>query len=276
MMAGLRRLVRFPALVVMLFAGLTITIVWFPFRTRQQRRPVIARWSKILMRCCGVHCEFRSAPGAPAWTELGIDRGYLLVANHVSWLDIFVINQSAAARFVAKSEIRRWPLVGMLVARVGTLFLERGKRRAVHHMLHEIAAHLQAPDLVAVFPEGTTSDGSHLLPFHGNLIQAAISTSVPVLPVGLRYCEPDSQDPLRGGEPSNVPLFIGDTTFLESVWRILGHRAIIAQVWMLAPITPETSAHRHEVASQARLAISQALDLALEDTVPEGLSALRG
>ncbi|MGH1357247.1 MAG: lysophospholipid acyltransferase family protein [Burkholderiaceae bacterium] len=276
MMAGLRRLVRFPALILMVLIGLTITIVWFPFRSRQQRRPVIARWSRILMLCCGVRCELKSEPGAPSWSDLGVQQGYLLLANHVSWLDIFVINQSSAARFVAKSEIRDWPVVGLLVKRVGTLFIERGRRRAVHHMLHEIADHLQSPDLVAVFPEGTTSDGNCLLPFHGNLIQAAISTAVPVLPVGLRYCEPDPDNPRRGGVASAVPLFIGDTTFLASVWQIAGHPAIVAQVTMLAPITPATTAHRHEVASEARQAISQALGLALEDTVPEGLTSLRG
>lgn len=275
-MSSLRRLVRFPAMLLLLFGGLAITLFWFPFISRQQRRPIIARWSSGMMKSCGVRCELKYAPGAPTWEKIGVTEGYLLLSNHVSWLDILVINQCAAARFVAKSEIRDWPVLGLLVSRAGTVFIERGRRRSVHHVLHEIAAHLQEPDLVAVFPEGTTSDGRSLLPFHGNLIQAAISTSVAVLPVGLRYCEPDPVDPTRAGEPSEVPLFIGDTTLLGSVWNILGHRSLVAQVTVLAPIMPRAQQQRHEIADLARQAISQALGLALEDKVPEGLTALRG
>ncbi len=276
MMAAWRRLIRLPLMILMLLAGLAITLVWFPFRTRQQRRPVIARWSALLLACCGVRVQASLEPDAPAWERLGVDEGYLLLANHISWLDIFVINRLAAARFVAKSEIRDWPVVGLLVSRVGTLFIERGRRRAVHHMLHDIAGHLQEPDLVAVFPEGTTSDGKRLLPFHGNLIQAAISTSSKVLPIAVQYFEPDAQDPNRVGQLSEVPLFIGDTTFVASVWQIIGHRRLIARVTTLAPIVPATDAHRQDIAAQARTALSRTLAVELEDTAPAGLRATQG
>jgi len=276
LMRGLRRAWRLPAMITMLFVGLAITVVWFPFLDRQARRPVIAGWSRVLLRCCGVRVQVDSQDGAPEWAAIGTDNGYLMLANHVSWLDIFVINGFAAARFVAKSEIRDWPVAGLLVRRVGTLFIERGRRRSVHHVLHDIAGHLQAPDLVAVFPEGTTSDGRVLLPFHGNLIQAAITTETPVLPVGLQYFEPDAIDPAGVGSLSDVPLFIGDTTFVSSVWQIIAHPGIVARVTVLAPIHPHKQVHRHEVAAQARLALSQALGLELEDTVPEGLIATRG
>ena len=273
---GLRRAWRLPAMIAMLFIGLAITIFWFPFLDRQGRRPVIARWSRVLLVCCGVRVQVKSESGAPEWHTIGTDAGYLMLANHLSWLDIFVINGCAAARFVAKSEIRDWPLAGLLVKRVGTLFIERGKRRSVHHVLHDIAGHLQAPDLVAVFPEGTTSDGQALLPFHGNLIQAAISTETPVLPVGLQYFEADLAAPDGVGAISEVPLFIGETTFVSSVWQIVAHPRIIARVTVLPPIRPGKEAHRHEVAAQARDVLRQALDLELEDTVPDGLLASRG
>lgn len=273
---GMRRAWRFPAMIAMLFVGLAITVLWFPFLDRQGRRPVIARWSRILLACCGVRVQVVTKEGAPEWEAVGTETGYLLLANHLSWLDVFVINGCAAARFVAKSEIRDWPVAGLLVKRVGTVFIERGKRRSVHHVLHDIAGHLEAPDLVAVFPEGTTSDGQALLPFHGNLIQAAITTETPVLPVGLQYFEPDPLDPQSVGRLSKIPLFIGETTFVGSVWEIIAHPEIVARVTVLAPIHPPKESHRHEVAAQVRLALSQALDLELEDTVPEGLIASRG
>ncbi len=274
-MAWWRRAIRLPAMIALLFLGLAITLVLFPFQNRRTHRRVISWWSGLLLAASGVVVQAQRDPQAPEWQAVGVNQGYLLLANHLSWLDIFVINRCSTARFVAKSEIRRWPLIGLLVARTGTLFLERGRRRAVHHMLHEIAAHIETPDLVAVFPEGTTSDGQHLLPFHGNLIQAAISTGAPILPVGLTYHEPDPANARQAGALSDVALFIGSTTFVESVWQIIGHPRLIAKVQVLAPIVPAAGVQRHEIADAARAAISLATGLATEDTVPEGLRASR-
>lgn len=264
--AALRRLYRLPLLVAMLFAGLAIVFAIFPFTGRPAHERLIRDWSRLLMRCTGVRVSERVAPGARALG--GREGGAMLLANHVSWLDIFAINSVAAAVFVAKAEIARWPLAGTLVARVGTVFIERSRRHAVHSVIHALAERMQAGQLAAVFPEGTTSDGERLLPFYGNLAQAGISAGVTIVPVGLRYRGLD-------GEPAQAAHFVGDTSFLESVWRVTGAPGLIAEIHVLPDIDPDGTLRRHEIARAAREAISRRLGLDLEDTVPERLRGRR-
>jgi 1-acyl-sn-glycerol-3-phosphate acyltransferase len=132
------------------------------------------------------------------------------------------------ARFVSKADVQHWPLVNRLVAGAGTLYLEREKRRDALRVVHRMAEALEAGDTVAVFPEGTTSDGRGLLPFHANLLQAAISTGTPVQCVVLRYSDPDHRF-------SPAAQFLGDTTLLQSVWRVLSAQGLRVHVELLQP-----------------------------------------
>lgn len=258
-MSWLRRLVRLPALVGLLFGGLLTVFLVFPLVSQPRRDALVRRWSRMLLACCGVRVREVVHPGGEALARQ--DGGRMLLANHVSWLDIFVINAVAPASFVAKSEIARWPLAGTLVARVGTVFIERNRRRAVHEVIGALGQRLRDGRRAAVFPEGTTSDGRQVLPFFGNLAQAAIDSGAPVVPIGLRYVDPD-------GIPSHAAAFIGDDHFLDSVWRITGHPELIAEMHVLPAIAIAPDATRHGLAEQARLAISRSLALALDDTLP--------
>ena len=264
MRSAFRRLWRLPTLVGLLLLGLAITFVVFPFTDRARHRRLISWWSAWLVRICGLRVRVSADPAAAALLAAPplAGQGCLLVANHVSWLDIFLVNQVSAARFVAKSDIAGWPVVGTLVSRVGTVYIERERRRAVQHVLHAVAEHLLKGEPVAVFPEGTTSDGCSLLPFHGNLLQAAIATERPLLPLGIIYRD-------ARGEPSSAASFIGDTTFVESVWRVLGDPAISAELHLLEPMHPGPGIRRHELAQQARERIAARLGLALPLPAPE-------
>ncbi len=139
----------------------------------------------------------------------------LLAANHISWLDIVVIHAARHCRFVSKAELRRWPLIGTLARGAGTLFIERESRRDAMRVVHSMAERLGAGDVLAIFPEGTTSDGVGLLPFHANLFQAAISADAPVLPMALRFTDAHT------GAHSLTPCYIGDDTLVASMWRTL-------------------------------------------------------
>ncbi len=263
-MNHLRRLVRLPSMIAMLLLGLAITLFAFPFMDRVAHRAMIRRWSGWLLYCCGVRVRVSRFDGAPDLMADQLQNGYLLLVNHISWLDIFVINQHSAARFIAKSEIAKWPVVGTLVSRVGTIFIERSRRRAIHDVLHRAAGHLSEQELVSIFPEGTTTDGLGLLPFHGNLIQAAIIAGQPVLPIGLRYEHHD-------GSTASAVSFVGETTFLQSVWSISGIERVTAHLHILEPIIPGDGHTRQSIAQDARIAISQRLALELVDSVPDGL-----
>jgi 1-acyl-sn-glycerol-3-phosphate acyltransferase len=187
--------------------GLWIIRSRFHRLSPEQTRPVVRDWSRQMLRIMGVELVVQGT--VPANGPL------LLVANHISWLDIIVMNAAQPARFISKADVKHWPVLGALITGAGTLYIERESRRDAMRVVHHMAEQLQAQDLLAVFPEGTTGDGQTLLPFHANLIQAAIAVDAPVLPVALRFQDAAS------GQRSDAPLFIGETTLLESVWCTL-------------------------------------------------------
>jgi len=196
--------------------GLWVMRREFDRMTPTQTRLVVRAWSRQLLRIMGVSVDCRG--------QVHDSGPLLVVANHISWLDIVVMNACQPARFVSKADARHWPVLGTLISGVGTLFIERENRRDAMRVVHLMAERLVDRDIVAVFPEGTTGDGRAVLPFHANLLQAAISTSTPVLPVALSYREPGSD------RISDAPLFIGDTTLLSSIWSTLcadGVRAVV-------------------------------------------------
>lgn len=196
--------------------GIWIIRTRFERQSPEQAEATVAQWSRDMLRIMGVQLEVRGQ--APAAGPC------LVVANHISWLDILVINAAQPVRFVSKADVLRWPLLGSLVAGAGTLFIERESRRDALRMVQLMAERLQAGDRVAVFPEGTTGDGRGLLPFHPNLLQSAIAADAPIVPVALRYVKANSQ------ERHDAPVFVGSTTLVASIWTTLRARGLTAVV----------------------------------------------
>ena len=196
--------------------GLWIIARHFPRLGTEAREEQVQVWALQFLALWGIHLQVSGQPVAlgPA----------LLVANHISWLDILVIHAARYCRFVSKSDIRDWPLVGTLATAAGTLYIERSRRKDALRMVRDMAQAMQEGDVVAVFPEGTTSDGRSLLPFHANLIQAAIEAQAPVQPMALRFVDAAS------GQPTLAPCYIGDDTLLGSIWRTLTAPPITAVV----------------------------------------------
>lgn len=212
-MRALSRAVRAIAHVV---RGLWIIRTEFGRLTPSQTQFLVREWTRRMLVILGVDLVVRGTPP---------EHGPLLqVANHMSWLDILVMNAARPSRFVSKSDARHWPLLGSLITGAGTLYIERGNRRAAMRMVHHMAERLECGDILSVFPEGTTGDGSALLPFHANLLQAAIAARAPVLPVGLCFLNSHS------GEPHPAPVFVGDTWLISSIWATLNAEHLRAVV----------------------------------------------
>ena len=150
------------------FQGIATTAFVFPMIGLPRRQALIRRWSERLLRIMSIESRVHGLPPG------GLPGNMLIVANHISWLDIFVLNTVQPARFIAKAELKRWPLVGLLIAGCGTLFIERERRRDAHRVNDHAREVLAAGDTIAIFPEGTTTDGTTLLPFHGSLLQPVI------------------------------------------------------------------------------------------------------
>jgi 1-acyl-sn-glycerol-3-phosphate acyltransferase len=234
---------RILRVILHLCAGLATCALVFPFSGSARRERLVRNWSRRLLRLCRV--SFEQAPGAPA-----LDHA-LIVANHISWLDIFVINSLHPCRFVAKAEIRGWPVLGWLAARAGTIFIARDNRRELRHIFAGLVGLLQRGERVAFFPEGTTARQGTLLPFHANLFEAAIDAKVAVQPYALEYVD---------GQGAYHPAvdYVDSTTFVESLGMILQGTPIRARLACLAPI--ETGgAHRRELAQAAHAAVAAAL-----------------
>lgn len=191
----------------------------------------------------------------------------LLVANHVSWLDAQALGAVVGTRFVAKSEVRDWPLVGTMAARFGTLFIRRGHRRDAHRVKNAIAKLLVTGERIVVFPEGTTTDGTRVAPFHAALLQAAIDAAVPVQPVAIRYREAD-------GAPSAAAAFIDDMSFLDSLGQVLARPRLVAELTFGAPIWAADK-DRRDLAARCRGFIMTALGFESPTAVPVALPAVR-
>lgn len=175
------------------------------FNNRDTNEFILVYWSRLLCFICGlkvyVHGE---KPAAPV----------LLVANHVSWLDIPIIHSLMLAGFVAKSEIKYWPILGWITMVGDTLFLKRGSAESRKGVINHIKKRLNSGRSVAVFPEGTVTDGSYLRTFHRQLIHAAIETKTPILPVAIKFLNAD-------GTRNDQVGFLNNEFFLTHVWRVL-------------------------------------------------------
>ena len=228
---------RAPCVAIWIVLGLLTVVCVFPWLSLSARGAVNSRWSRILMRLCGVGVRICGQPvrGAPV----------LWVANHVSWVDIFVLNSVRCTAFVAKSDIRRWPVLGWLVAGAGTVFIERGQRQAIRAVGLQMAERFRRGEVVGLFPEGTTSPGFDVGPFHSSLFEAAIQAGVDVQPVALRF--------LRHGRRSDLAAFVGEQNLIQNLWCLLGATGIEVEAEFLAPLSNEDCRARGRASTAAHV-----------------------
>jgi 1-acyl-sn-glycerol-3-phosphate acyltransferase len=240
------RLLRLARVSLHLLRGLVIASVMFPWLSRAERDARKRRWSRTLLSILSVSVREKNAPEK-------LPGRCMLVLNHISWLDIFVINARSPATFIAKSEIRSWPVVGWLCTLVGTLYIARGKPHAARQASRAIVAELERGVLIAIFPEGTTTFGRSLEPFHAALFQPALDASATLQPIALRYLD-------AAGRHTDAAGYVGETSFLETVWTIVSTRHIVAELNLLAPI-PAHHQTRRSLAEKAEAAMAAALDV---------------
>lgn len=236
---------RLARLILHLLVGLSKVALLFPLLGSAARERRVQRWSRQLVTICGVQMRFnetqQAIPVSPA----------LIICNHISWLDIFVINTLHTCRFVAKSDIRSWPFIGWLCEHTGTIFIARGRARDVRRIYEGLVKSIHDGERVAFFPEGTTAPQGTVLPFHANLFEAAIEAEVPVQPYAIRYIDAD-------GGLHDAADFVGEMNFVQSVIAIMNSGGMTAELIRLPPIST-TSAHRRELAQAAHDAIAGAL-----------------
>jgi 1-acyl-sn-glycerol-3-phosphate acyltransferase len=239
---SLRALWRTVRVVLHGLHGMWIIASQFGGLDAARRMQRVQWWSAKYLRLLGMRLVVEGAP------QPGTQ---LVVANHVSWLDVLAINAVLPCRFVSKSEVRHWPLIGWLVTSAGTLYIERARPRDAMRVVHQMAAALEAGHTLAIFPEGTTSEGHALLPFHANLLQAAIASAATVQPLALRY-----SDATHAVSPAAA--YVGETSLFESLRWITMAEGLIVRVQCL-PAEPPPHADRRQMAERLAAGIQRAL-----------------
>ncbi len=236
---------RAVCVVLMLLSGLFCIALIFPLAPIGVRQAMGRHWSRLLMWFCGVRMRVHGKPaqtGAALW-----------VVNHVSWVDIFVLSSVRTTAFVAKSDIRRWPLIGWLARGMNTVFIERGNRAAIRSVTEQMQRCFSQGQAVSLFPEGTTSSGLDVGPFHASLFDAALRAQVDVQPVALRF--------FHRGQRSDYVAFVGEQTLVQNLWYLLRTTGVVVEVDFLDVISARECEQlgRSHAASRAHHLIRRAV-----------------
>ena len=244
-----RVVARVTVLTLHVLLGGFLRIAWLRLRhgrawydTRRGQR-IIQAWMVRLCRILALRVEVDGLPCAAPRA--------MFAANHISWLDIIAINSVVTARFVAKDTVRHWPVFGALVAATGTLFIRRGSRRALVANLRDVSRSIDHAVPVVIFPEGTTTEGDTVRPFHAGLFQAAVDTGCRVQAIALCYSDPD--------QARSVAPFVGEDAFVVHLLRVLARRETRVRLRFARELRPPHG-DRRRLAAQTRAQI-----LALRD-----------
>ena len=208
----------------------------FPVLPIKLRKKMVQHWCIRLLRILKVKVIIHGDPS----TLLGT-KPYLLVSNHISWLDIHIINSIRPVIFVAKADVSKWPIFGYLASMLGTIFLKREKLSDIKRVIQLMKDKLANQEVVAIFPEGTSSDGKSVLPFKSNLFESAHQAGVNVLPITIQYKE--------NGQYSNRAAFIGDMELIDSIKNILKSNHLVVHVHLSDSLSGHLT--RQELASRA-------------------------
>lgn len=235
---------RLPMLAWHVLVHLPITLLTIGlFDRRPAAHAAVRWWSRGLLRVFGMHVQRLGQPLAG---------GTMFVANHISWIDIVVLHSQHMMGFIAKSEIRDWPLVGWVTTHAETIFLQRGNSDSLNGVMDEMAQRLRDGRAVAVFPEGGTRNGEALGAFHARIFTAAVAADASVQPVALCYGD--------ACQAQAVVAFAPGESFVGNFFRLLGEPPRPVKVHFLEPILHAEHAGRRALAHTARERVQAAME----------------
>ena len=227
------RYYRIGRILIHTIAGLLIASILLPLASKPCKRRLIKWWCKYLLAAFNIRVV---SLGHIPPTDKPLT-STMLVANHISWADIHALNSVIPLRFIAKSEIKTWPIFGYLATKANALFIDRTRRHDAARIVKATAQSLEDGDNLCLFPEGTTTDGTGMKPFKSSLIQAAIHANAVIYPVAIRYPRPD-------GSINTQVAYAGETTLKESMQQVLSQKYPVIELHFLAPIYTATLADK--------------------------------
>lgn len=232
--------------------GRAFWILWFKFPrlSREKKLREIKIWSQRTLEILGIQVRHESALTHIEQSEVPL----MLVANHVSWVDALIIQSIQPSIFVAKSEVKHWPIVGSIATACGVVFVDRGSPSSARRMVDDVSSALHHGYCVAGFPEGTSSEGSSVSLFHANLFEAAINHHIQIQPLAIRYTNPST------GALCLKAAFIGDIGFVQSLHQVIVATGIHAKVHAGEMLSPQGHSRR-TLAHLSHKSVSSQLEL---------------
>jgi len=250
---------RIAQAIIHIFSVWFVAMLILPWLDRARREAAVTRWARRTLGIFNVRVAVRGSPGQ-------LDAPVMLVANHISWLDMYLLNALFVSRFVAKSEVASAPIFGTIARQLGSIFIRRGSLRDAHRVKGEAAAALRGGDLIGVFPEGTTSDGTLLQFFYPAMFQAAIEAGATIQPIAIRYHYED-------GRLNTAPAYTDEVNLVRSIWAVLCEPVLRAEITFCEPLPAHLT--RRELAHRARRSIAEALDVRVLPPRPRHLPGTR-
>ena len=230
-------------ILIHLFIG-TLCILFFPVINRKLKKLLIKRWSSLLLKIFKINLVVNND-----LKKILRKKNYLIVSNHISWLDIFVINSAYPVAFVAKQSISKWPILSWLVKASETIFIDRKRITKIKETSKEVENFLENKGSICIFPEGTSSDGSKLLNFKSNLLQTAINKNISVLPIAIQY--------FHNQKFCLAPAYYADLSLLDSIINLIKFNNIEAKLTILTEI--KSISDRKVIANEAYVKISRVI-----------------
>ncbi len=232
--------------------GRAFWILWikFPRLSRERKLIEIKVWSQQTLTILGIEVRHETAITQIEQSPAPL----MLVANHVSWVDALIIQSIQPSVFVAKSEVKYWPIVGSIAKACGVVFVDRGSPSSARRMVDDVSSALHHGYCVAGFPEGTSSEGSTVSLFHANLFEAAINHHIQVQPLAIRYTNPNT------GALCLKAAFIGDIGFVQSMHQVITSSGIHAKVYAGELLSPQGHSRR-TLAHLSHRSVSNQLEL---------------
>ena len=237
-------MVKFSLIIIHLFYGFFQALYILYINDKPKKR-YIKNWSKRLLSILKIHLEINQD-----LNKLLSNKHFLIVSNHISWLDIFLINSIFPISFLSKGDVERWPLIGKLTKCADTIYIKRGNKKSLSMASDLIEKKLNKMDSVIFFPEGFATDGSKLLPFKSNFFQTAINCNVSILPLAIQYTS--------DGKFTSAPSYAGDISLVQSMLSSIRIKNLTAHISVLPVISNKKN--RKVVANEAHQKIYKALE----------------
>lgn len=227
--------------------GAIQAVLVLPMVNTRLRRLIIGHWARQLLAIMQIQVIAKGNLPPPNL------QGVMFVANHISWVDIHALNTLCTVRFIAKSEIRAWPVFGWFAARANTLFIDRSRKQDAAKIVHVVKQSLLAGDSLCYFPEGTTTDGREIKPFKASIAQAAVDLEAVIWPFSIRY-------PAADGSANVAMAYYGDIELMTSIGNVLAQQKSSVEIHFLTPISTK-GRDRRSVIQEAYQAIAADLGL---------------